>query len=148
MFGGKNLLDDFFKKRLLVRDLKLFSNGMNCFLCPELKKKKEALELIMDIELRTAVGASDSCICPDCSDLLPWPQAHVGSQHYFRSLLGWEVAQMPFCPDLSWSVYHLLEQGFSTCGSQPFQGITSEHRENTDVYIAMQQWQNTIMKWQ
>lgn len=55
-------------------------------------EKKESLELIMDIQLWTVVGASDSCICPDCSDLLPWPQALVGSQHHFRSLLGWEVA--------------------------------------------------------
>lgn len=77
MFGEKNLLDDL-RKKLLIRDLKLFSNGMNCFLCTGLKKR-EGLELFMERQLWSVVGASDSCICPDCSDLLSLTTG-IGSQ--------------------------------------------------------------------
>jgi hypothetical protein len=34
------------------------------------EKKKEGLELFMERQLWPVVGTSDSCICPDCSDLL------------------------------------------------------------------------------
>lgn len=43
------------------------------------KKKKEGLELFMERQLWSVVGASDSCICPDCSDLLSLATG-VGSQ--------------------------------------------------------------------
>lgn len=42
MFGGKNLVDDFFKKKLLIRDLKLFFKWNELLsMYRSLKKKRE-----------------------------------------------------------------------------------------------------------
>lgn len=67
-----NLVSDFFKKKLLIRDLKLFfkwNELLSMYRSLE-EKKKEGLELFMERQLWPVVGTSDSCICPDCSDLL------------------------------------------------------------------------------
>lgn len=67
----KNLVNDFFKKKLLIRDLKLFFKWNELLsMYRSLEEKKEGLEVFMERQLWPVVGTSDSCMCPDCSDLL------------------------------------------------------------------------------
>lgn len=55
--GKKKLLDDVFKKKLLIRDLKFFSSGIAFYV--QNFKKREGLELFLERQLWCVVGASD-----------------------------------------------------------------------------------------